>query len=58
MASANGNALPANCGKSAPEFHSLHREKGWLWTATGDSRVALEDQDEEDDDQNDHQHSA
>src|SRR5215211_7281392 len=53
MGSANGNALPANCEKSALDFPSLHRSKGRLWIGQPAFRGFLEEKDQEDDDEND-----
>jgi hypothetical protein len=52
----NGNALPAICGKSACEFHSLHRSKAGCGKTAG--LFCLEDPDQQNDDQNDQENGA
>jgi hypothetical protein len=52
----NGNALPAICGKSAREFHSLHRSKAGCGKHS--RPFCLEDPDEQNDDQNDQENGA
>jgi hypothetical protein len=52
----NGNALPAICGKSAREFHSLHRSKAGCGKHS--RPFCLEDPDQQNDDQNDQENGA
>ena len=52
----NGNAVPAICGKSACEFHRLHRPRPAVESTAG--LFCLEDPDQQNDDQNDQENGA